>query len=382
LGVLAFFKYTAFFAQEAHWLIGWPDASLLSSAHSIILPVGISFYTFQSLSYTIDVYRKELRPTPHLSHFLAYLSLFPQLVAGPIVRAGELLPQLEKPGDYDERGRLEGLELIALGFFKKCVIADNLAPTVDRLFAAGAFGPQDGALAWFAAALFAVQIFCDFSGYSDIACGIARWLGYRFPQNFNRPYTAFGLRDFWSRWHITLSTWFRDYVYRPLGGSRVPKDRAHLNLWITLLASGLWHGANLTFLAWGALHAALLSIEHISRWPSRLASKPIGKMIGVGITLLLVTWSWVFFRADNLPQAYALTRAMFSAPIGGLASVPAFLSAPTCVALLAFTLLAVGVRLPANWLAKPQLRAFAIVSALTAAVYLRGSGNAFIYFQF
>jgi alginate O-acetyltransferase complex protein AlgI len=253
---------------------------------------------------------------------------------------------------------------------------------VDRLFAGGAFGPQDGALAWFAAALFAVQIFCDFSGYSDIACGIARWLGYRFPQNFNRPYTAFGLRDFWSRWHITLSTWFRDYVYRPLGGSRVPKDRAHLNLWITLLASGLWHGANLTFLAWGALHAALLSIEHISRWPSRLASKPIGKMIGVGITLLLVTWSWVFFRADNLPQAYALTRAMFSAPIGGLASVPAFLSAPTCVALLAFTLLAAGVRLPANWLAKPQLRAFAIVSALTAAVYLRGSGNAFIYFQF
>lgn len=382
LGLLAFFKYTAFFAQEAHYLLGWPDAGLLSAAQSIILPVGISFYTFQSLSYTLDVYRGELRPTPHLAHFLAYLSLFPQLVAGPIVRAGDLLPQLEHPGDYDAAGRLAGLELVALGFFKKCVVADNLAPAVDRLFAVGALGPLDGAAAWLAASCFALQIYCDFSGYSDIACGIARWLGYRFPENFNRPYTALGFRDFWNRWHITLSTWFRDYVYRPLGGSRVPKDRAHLNLWITLLASGLWHGANLTFLAWGALHAALLSLEHLTRWPERLGRHALGKTIGVIVTFLLVVWGWVFFRSDHLPQAYALTRAMFTSPLGGIGTAASALTDPTCVALLAYAVLALSVRLPPAWSGRPGLRDCAVIVALGASVFFRGSGHAFIYFQF
>ena len=382
LGLLAFFKYTAFFAQESHYLLGWPDTGLLSAAQKIILPVGISFYTFQSLSYTIDVYRGELRPTRDLGHFLAFLSLFPQLVAGPIVRANDLLPQLKHPGVYDAAGRLAGLELVARGFFKKCVVADNLAPSVDRLFAIGTVGPLDGAAAWLAASCFAIQIYCDFSGYSDIACGIARWLGYRFPENFNRPYTALGLRDFWSRWHITLSTWFRDYVYRPLGGSRVPADRAHLNLWITLLASGFWHGANLTFLAWGALHAALLTVERISRWPERLATSPLGKGIGMMITFLLVAWSWVFFRADHLSQAYTLTRAMFTAPLGGLETAASALTAPAWVSLLAYALLALCVRLPTAWSALPLLRASATVGALVASIFFRGSGHAFIYFQF
>jgi alginate O-acetyltransferase complex protein AlgI len=383
LGLLAFFKYTAFFARESSWLLGWPDPSLVSAAQSIILPVGISFYTFQSLSYTIDVYRGELRPTSSLGHFLAYLSLFPQLVAGPIVRAGDLLPQLETPGKADAADRLAAVELVALGFFKKCVIADNLAPAADRLFSVGALGAADGAAAWFAAALFAAQICCDFSGYSDIACGIARWMGYDFPVNFRRPYLALGLRDFWSRWHITLSTWFRDYVYRPLGGSRVSAPRTQLNLWITLLASGLWHGANLTFLAWGALHAALLSFERITRWPERLSGNLAGRAVGIAITFLLVIWGWVFFRAETLTQAWTLTRAMFGAPMGGLATIAAATTAPVAVALAACALLGLGAALPSEFLRRrAPLRAAVTVAALVGAVYLRGSGHAFIYFQF
>lgn len=225
----------------------------------ILLPVGISFFTFQSMSYTIDVYRRRLKPTSNFLHFMAYLALFPQLVAGPIVRACDLLPALELWHPPSAAVRWANLRLIAIGFFKKMVIADNLAPLVDQAFESPVL---QGAWAywWVVSIMFAAQIYCDFSGYTDIARGLGGLMGYEFPENFNHPYAAIGFRDFWSRWHISLSTWFRDYVYVPLGGSRHGAVRGYVNMWITMLLSGIWHGAGWTFIVWGGASCSLLDV--------------------------------------------------------------------------------------------------------------------------
>lgn len=388
LGVLFFFKYAAFFARESAFTFGWPDDETWRAAQSIILPVGISFYTFQSMSYTIDVYRGQLTPTRNLLHFFAYLSLFPQLVAGPIIRAVDLLPQLLQPGDYSAANRWLGLERIALGFFKKVVIADNLAPIVNELFAPGRAATLGGAECWLAAGLFAVQILCDFSGYSDIAIGIARWLGYSFPENFSRPYSAVGFRDFWSRWHISLSTWFRDYVYIPLGGSRSASPlRRAANFWAVMLLSGLWHGANFTFLAWGALHAAYLSVERWTRWPERLPRQTLARAAGVALTFAATTVAWTFFRAESIGQALGFCRAMLLSPRDGLDRLSTLLPLSAVIALVAFAGLGFFARIdaklsPRRWITRRALRLTAVAGALVASLFLRGPGNAFIYFQF
>lgn len=388
LGVLVFFKYTAFFARESAFTFGWPAEDTWRAAQSIILPVGISFYTFQSMSYTIDVYRRQLEPTRNLLHFFAYLSLFPQLVAGPIIRAVDFLPQLCKPGDYSAENRWLGLERIALGFFKKVVIADNLAPIVNELFAPGRAASLSGAECWLAASLFAIQILCDFSGYSDIAIGLARWMGYSFCENFLRPYSAVGFRDFWSRWHISLSTWFRDYVYIPLGGSRSAAPlRRVANLWVVMLLSGLWHGANFTFIAWGALHAAYLSVERWTRWPERLPHHALARLAGVALTFAATTIAWTFFRAETIDQALTFCRAMLLSPWSGLDRLAGLVPGSAAIALIGFIALGLFARLyahsaPPRWLSQPALRLTAVAGALVAAIFLRGPGNAFIYFQF
>ncbi len=387
LGVLGFFKYTAFFARELTFTFGWPGDAAMRAAESIILPVGISFYTFQSLSYTIDVYRGQLQPVRSQLHFLAYLSLFPQLVAGPIIRAADLLPQLLHAGDYSAANRWRGLERIALGYVKKVVVADNIAPLVNLLFTPTAAPALGGAECWLGAVLFGIQIYCDFSGYSDIAIGLARWMGYSFPENFDRPYGALGLRDFWSRWHLSLSTWFRDYVYIPLGGSRTSPARAHGNLWATMLLSGLWHGANFTFIAWGAAHAALLSIERLTAWPERCRAARIPRLVGCGFTFAAVTLAWVIFRAHSLNHAGLFLARMLLDPLAGLERLPIHLVSGVQVALLAYCVVALGHRIVLRQRDQGRpipkaLRFAATIALLVAAVFLRGPGNDFIYFQF
>ncbi|MFO0784237.1 MAG: MBOAT family O-acyltransferase [Phycisphaerales bacterium] len=391
LGALAFFKYANWGIDQANVVAAWFGMPAPGRTLDIVLPVGISFYTFQSLSYTIDVYRRHMRAVYDPIQLLAYLSLFPQLVAGPIVRAVDLLPQMNEPGRYDARSRWEGLVFCARGFFKKCVIADQVAPAVNAAFGGGA-GDLGGPAWWIASILFAAQIYADFSGYSDIAKGLARWMGYRFPDNFRTPYLSSSPKEFWSRWHISLSTWFRDYLYVPLGGSRRGHVRTLLNLTLTMLISGLWHGANWTFLAWGAWHAAFLLLQRVLAIVRH--DKPLGFpawMRWAG-TMLVVLVGWVFFRAANMTEALTVLRAM--ALDWRLDGAAQFVQAPLIVAMVG--LIAVdfmdrggAVRTPRlhsavrRFFWRPRLLApVAIAAALLATVLLRGPGDAFIYFQF
>ncbi|MFA5422264.1 MAG: MBOAT family O-acyltransferase [Phycisphaerae bacterium] len=311
IGSLGIFKYINFGIDNANWILQLFGQQAQMPAANIILPVGISFYTFQSMSYTIDIYRNELEPTHNVFHFFAYLALFPQLVAGPIVRARELLPQLKSAEPVGENQRWEGSKLIAFGFFKKVVVADMLAVAVNDAFGAGTL-QASSAYWWVIMIMFAFQIYCDFSGYSDIARGLGRWMGYEFPENFRNPYIASSFREFWQRWHISLSTWFRDYVYIALGGSKQGRVRSHINMWITMLISGLWHGAAWHFIIWSAAHSFYLSIERITNWPARLMKLPFGRHLATLAVFLLSTLAWVFFRAENLTQALSVFGILFN----------------------------------------------------------------------
>ncbi len=388
LASLAAFKYSAFASRNLDSVLAWMGASTRLSpelpAALLALPAGISFYTFQSMSYTLDVYRGELRATRSLTKYFAFLSLFPQLVAGPIVRASELLPQLDRDRPATEAERWSGTVLIIGGFAKKALVADNLAPTVNAAFSAQT--PSTSFTYWWlVVSLFALQIYFDFSGYSDIARGLARWMGYDFAVNFDHPYRALGLRDFWRRWHVSLSTWFRDYVYIPLGGSRHGKARELAHLWVTLLLSGLWHGASWTFVVWGALHAGALSFERLTRWTDRVRAWPLGSSLVWGVTLAQVLLAWVFFRAGTLSQATDIVSAMFSMHRMDLADLPsstplAFAAAGVLYEAGAFAALGRGLdRLGrGRRVAEPLLLACVVVATL----FLRGPGSAFLYFQF
>jgi len=306
LGLLGFFKYFNFFVGSAAALLGLPPDD---RALAIVLPVGISFYTFQTMSYTIDVYREELAPVPSLVDFALFVSFFPQLVAGPIVRAADFLPQLVRPPRFagvDLRGCLL---LFLTGFVKKSCIADHLAAVVDPVFAApGAF---TAASVWIAVLFYAAQIYCDFSGYTDMAIACAGLLGYRLTPNFDSPYLAASVAEFWRRWHISLSTWLRDYLYRPLGGNRGGRLATHRNLLLTMVLGGLWHGAAWTFVAWGALHGIALSLhrEWARRRVGRSRPLPGGRPAAVALTFLWVCVCWIFFRAGSFADAAVLCRS-------------------------------------------------------------------------
>ena len=313
LGTLAFFKYFGFFVDSATTALealGLPVARL--QLH-IVLPVGISFYTFQTLSYTIDVYRDHLTPTRTLRDFALYVAYFPQLVAGPIERATRLLPQLTHARVVSMAHIHRGVWLISWGLFKKVVIADNLAMIVDRTFATGS-----GASGWeylVAIYAFAYQIYCDFSGYSDIARGLAALMGIDLMINFNRPYLATDPRDFWGRWHISLSTWLRDYLYIPLGGNRSGAGRTALALFATMVLGGLWHGAAWTFVAWGAFHGALL-VGHRFLFHARGVPAPqtfAGRWVARIVMFHLVAFGWLLFRAESLAQVGEVLTS-FAAP--------------------------------------------------------------------
>ncbi len=316
LGLLFAFKYYDFFERSLFAIteiFGW---GLHFPELNVLLPVGISFYTFQTLSYTIDIFRNKMEPETNIFKFALYVSFFPQLVAGPIERPANLLPQLDCKSRFDYDLAVEGLRLVLWGLFKKVVVADRLAQVVDNVYSAPEnFSSIELIIATVA---FAFQIYYDFSAYSDIAIGSARIIGIDLMQNFNRPYASQSIKEFWQRWHISLSTWFRDYVYIPLGGNRVTQYRRLVNVFVVFLVSGLWHGASWTFVVWGAIHGLYMVTEillspvkeQLLRVKRLSQSKYIVKFCRIFTTFILVNIAWVFFRADSFPDAFEVFKGV------------------------------------------------------------------------
>ena len=382
LGILGFFKYFDFFATSLAGLLQKLDIPFQPSTLRIILPVGISFYTFQAMSYTIDVYRGTIPACRNLVNFLAFVSFFPQLVAGPIERASHLLPQFERTLSINRSMLEEGVWLIVWGMFKKVVIADNLDPLVNMVYQNDTYSGPAVALATVA---FGFQIYCDFSGYSDIARGLARVLGFDIMVNFNLPYFASNIREFWQRWHISLSTWLRDYLYISLGGNRRGAARTYANLFITMLLGGLWHGAAWNFVLWGALHGAGLVIHRaVAGRTARERASGFGTVAGWFITMVFVFYGWLLFRAQSFEQIVNMTRALadWSAPawIGSyVINLIAFILPLLLVELWQFRSRnrLVALSLPA-W-GKALLQAILLLAII---LYWERTALPFIYFQF
>jgi alginate O-acetyltransferase complex protein AlgI len=315
LGLLFFFKYFNFFGDSLNNLFSSINMNTTVPELKVLLPIGISFYTFQTLSYTIDVYKGKKKAERHLGIFAVYVSFFPQLVAGPIERSTHLMPQFKDVHEFKYRNVSDGLKLMLWGFFKKLVIADRAAILVNNVY--NNPGNYQGFALWVATYLFAFQIFCDFSAYSDIARGASQVMGFDLMKNFRRPYFAHNIGEFWHNWHISLSTWFRDYVYIPLGGSRVSKMRYYLNIMIVFLTSGLWHGANWTFVFWGGLHGLYHIITHLFislpfGWLKKLHEKRIVRILEIIFTFHTVCFAWIFFRANSLADAFYIVSHLFS----------------------------------------------------------------------
>lgn len=309
IGVLIAFKYFNFFAASFASLLNAVGIEADSVTLNLVLPVGISFFTFQAMGYSIDVYRRKLPPTSDFIKFATFISFFPQLVAGPIERATNLLPQLQRARVFDYPEAVRGMRLILWGLFKKMVVADNAAAIVNSIFATpGSVGSVN---LWIGAILFSFQIYCDFSGYSDIAIGTAALFDIKLMRNFNKPYLSANIADFWRRWHISLTSWFTDYVYIPLGGNRKGRIRTHLNKITVFLISGLWHGANLTFLCWGGLHGCLI-LPFRKKDTGRRRHALLPYTLSMGITFIVVMIGWILFRADTLSGAFTYIKDMFA----------------------------------------------------------------------
>ena len=388
LSMLGFFKYGNFLLQNFQWLLARIGIIYQPPHLDILLPVGISFYTFHSLSYTLDIYRGVLKPTKSLRDFILAVSFFPQLVAGPIVRAGDFLPQLVRPSALRAGQFLWGLLLMTLGLFEKIVLADTmLSGSADRIF--GYAGPLVALDSWLGVMAFAGQIFFDFAGYSTCAIGAALCLGFHLKDNFRFPYAAIGFSDFWRRWHISLSTFLRDYLYIPLGGNQVRPVRAATNLVIVMFLGGLWHGAAWTFVVWGLLHGSYLVIERVIRvlfenkeWTGNLATR----LLAGFATYAAVCVAWVFFRAPDFTVASRMLGGMF----GGHAYGDAILSTRE---ILQITLVTAGMIL-VHWTLRdsnietavmrlPRWIVAAAWALMGCAIILtQGNSNAFIYFQF
>lgn len=310
LGCLFIFKYFNWFFESLDTVFSWAGLSLHPVTLTLLLPVGISFYTFQTLSYVIDVYKGKIPAEHHFGMYAAFISFFPQLVAGPIERSENLLPQIKKKRSFCYDQASYGIRLMNWGFFKKVVIADILAVYVDIVF--GDISAYSGLALICAGAGFAVQIYCDFSGYSDIAIGTAKLFGIDLMTNFKSPYFSTSIQEFWHRWHISLSTWFRDYVYIPLGGNRCSKLRQKCNIMITFLLSGLWHGASWTYVIWGGCHGILQCAEKpLLNKRDRMKWKRLGQFTAWVVCLSLCTLAWVFFRAETIGDAFYFFIHMF-----------------------------------------------------------------------
>ena len=385
LGILGFFKYFDFFVESLSSVLVAAGLPGLKPVLNVVLPVGISFYTFQTMSYTIDVYRGHLKPSRNLLDFALFVSFFPQLVAGPIERATSLLPQIVSPRQRTAADLPEGAYLVLSGLFRKVVIADNLAAIANGIFSADPStltGPEVvvGVYA------FAFQIYGDFSGYSAIARGVARWLGYDLMVNFRMPYLSVSPSDFWRRWHISLSSWLRDYLYIPLGGNRHGTWNTYRNLMLTMLLGGLWHGAAWTFVAWGAFHGLILVAYRLVAGKDRETPRPLlARLPAMVLMFQLVAVSWLLFRAESIGQAFTMGVKALSdftltpLAIGGFATV-AFFALP----LMLFELwledkedLMALLRRP--WLARATVAAFCVLMLVLFPAPVRYE---FIYFQF
>jgi alginate O-acetyltransferase complex protein AlgI len=318
LGMLGYFKYYNFFVESAQAALSSAGISIPVRHLELVLPLGISFYTFQSMSYVIDVYRREIKPTRKLVQFAVFVSFFPHLVAGPIMRATTLLPQVAGRRRFNRGQFYEGTYLIFWGLFEKVVVADNLALVVNDLF--GRWESLNGGLVLLAIYAFAFQIYGDFSGYTNMARGVAKCLGFELPLNFNLPYFATSPRDFWNRWHISLSQWLRDYLYIPLGGSRLGNWLTCRNLMLTMVLGGLWHGARWTFVVWGLYQGLLLVVHRLaSPWLNRIepidrAERACWTAVRIIFTFHLVCLGWLLFRADSLHQAGGMLASIFLRP--------------------------------------------------------------------
>ncbi len=389
LGMLLFFKYFNFFVDS--WVDMWAMVGIEMSRTTleIILPVGISFYTFQTLSYTIDVYKRQLEATRDPIAFFAYVSFFPQLVAGPIERATQLLPQFYRPRKFDFEVARDGISQILWGLFKKVVVADNCAMIVNEVFADPA--AMSSPMLLLGAVYFAFQIYGDFSGYSDIAIGTAKLFGFSLMTNFRYPYFARDIAEFWRRWHISLSTWFRDYLYIPLGGSRGGTRMKVRNTFIIFLVSGFWHGANWTFVVWGGLNALyylpLLLSKQNRRYLGKVAEGkylPSFKELGqIGTTFFLTCIAWIFFRAENIGQAFTYLYEMFNYEHGSLGDATRYL--PMVIVMLAIEWLQREKAHPMQLENRPILLYWSLNIALVISMMLFANTSeemSFIYFQF
>lgn len=383
--ILGIFKYYNFFIDSFFDI--FPTLRNDNLLIKVILPVGISFYTFQALSYSIDVYRNKIEPTKDIIAFFAFVSFFPQLVAGPIERATNLLPQFQRKRSFNYATAVDGCRQMLWGFFKKMVVADNCAIFVDQIW--NDIQNYSGSTLLVAAILFSFQIYCDFSGYSDIAIGCAKLFGIKLKRNFNVPYFSRDIAEFWRRWHISLTTWFRDYIYIPLGGSRVPKGKVIRNTFIIFLVSGFWHGANWTFIVWGAFHA-ILFLPLILRGKNRKYTDNVAtnrilptikELLQMSFTFLLAVLGWIIFRSNDISQTIQIFSSIFST---SLFQVP----------VLSKNFIFVFVMLVVEWLNRDKEHPFQIsikskflryvlyYAIMLTIILFSGNQETFIYFQF
>lgn len=390
LGLLAVFKYGEFLVENFAAALGSFGVIYQPPEMSIVLPVGISFYTFQTLSYTIDLYQRRSKPWHSFLDFALFVTFFPQLVAGPIVRASSFLPQCVQPRTATKQQLGWGLLLFVVGLFQKVVLSDAIfAPIAEAVFDSS--GAVSFAVAWSGALAFTGQIYCDFAGYSSCAIGAALCLGFQLPRNFQAPYASIGFSDFWQRWHISLSTWLRDYVYIPLGGNQRGAVRTVINLMATMLLGGLWHGASWTFVIWGGLHGLFLVVERLLKVsPMARASvwrKNSGRCTLAALTFTLVVFTWVFFRSDSFDRAFEICAAML-----GLATESSVVALNSTDAALSF--LAICLLLAVHWALRDQsleeaisrIPWYVVSTSMAVALLLimtsPGEDRAFIYFQF
>ncbi|MDX9882511.1 MAG: MBOAT family O-acyltransferase [Prolixibacteraceae bacterium] len=401
--MLGFYKYAVFFTETVNhifsarfravnWLTCLQNELMGGTAdiYDILLPIGISFYTFQAISYLVDVYRKQVQPVRNFLDFSFYLSFFPQLVAGPIVRASYFIPQLYRKYKLSRQEFSHSLYLILKGLFKKMVIADFLAINfVDRVFDTPlSYSGMENLLALFS---YSIQIYCDFSGYTDIAIGLALMLGFKIPVNFNAPYQATNLTDFWHRWHISLSTWLKDYLYIPLGGNRKGKFRMYLNLLAVMVLGGLWHGANLRFMIWGSLHGCVLVAEKMFRSvvPSPRNLNSFWRLVSVFSTFLVVSFAWIFFRLESNEKVRQFfyqvgNHLMPRNPLSDWAAYQNVLFVFVLGLLLIWTPFHIKEKIRGNFIASPMVvQIFVSIILLTIiSIVARSEIQPFIYFRF
>jgi alginate O-acetyltransferase complex protein AlgI len=389
LGLLCYFKYANFFLHSVEEALHALGAGASLPVLQVILPIGISFYTFEAINYTIDVYRRRVPAEKNLAHFMLFITFFPHLIAGPIVRARDFLPQIRRPKHWDWARLHLGAQYLLMGLFKKMAIADRMALYADPVFADP--GQYSSGAVWLAILAYALQIYCDFSGYTDMALGSAHLLGYKLAKNFNMPYLAVNVAEFWRRWHISLSSWLRDYLFIPLGGSRGTNLQTNRNLLVTMVLGGLWHGASWTFVFWGLLHGLLLIAQRaFGRLCKRhyrldwlLQSAP-GTTIRIGVTFLCVCLGWVFFRATTFGAAATILGKLII-PAPGLEAPlhPRSLWYTAAIVLLCHALGYYGIWKKVAVRSPAALLGFGYAALLTLSLVLASdAGKAFIYFQF